>query len=122
MTIVNPLRLLIVDQQRLFCEALMGLLQQEPWLEIVAAGGPMDVLPALCSGNWDVLLGDPCHKDSAFLFATAVEFGDKGIVALTEGEDPLLLEGFFRAGLRPVLPKRVRLKELLRTLQRVSAA
>lgn len=118
---MNPLRLLVVDHHKLFCEALTGLLEQEPWLEIVAAGGPLDVLPALCSGEWDILLGDPCHKESSFLFATAMEFGDKGIVALTEGEDPLLLEAAFRAGLRPILPKRVRLQELLRTLQRVNA-
>lgn len=118
---MNQLRLLIVDRQRLFCEALIGLLQQEPWIEIVAAGGPVDVLPALCSGKWDVLLGDPCHKESAFLFTTALEMSDKRIVALTEGEDPLLLEGAFRAGLRPILPKRVRLGELLRALERVSA-
>lgn len=114
---MNVLRLLIVDQDPVFCESLEALLGQETWLTVVAAGGPLAVLPALCSGEWDVLLGDPCRKDSAVLFATALEFREKSIVALTEGQDPLLLEGALRAGLRPILPKSVRIREFLETLR-----
>lgn len=116
---MNPLRLVVVDQHKLFREALTGLLVREPWIRVVAAGGPLEVLPTLCSGAWDILLGDPCDRGSDFLFATALEFRDKGVVALTEGQDPLLLEGALRAGLRPIFPKRVGLQELLEALRKL---
>lgn len=121
---IEPLRLLIVDDNRPMVEALRLLLQREGHEVRIARSG-RDAIEAVALERPDVILLDLELPDiDGIELAQAIRTTDQGgtppiIIALTGSGRPADLDVLHDVGIRVLIQKPVRIEELRETIDRI---
>ena len=119
------IRLLIVDDHRMFRQGLVGLLRSEPEFDVVGeAASGQEALRMLETAQPDVMLVDllmPGMPGSEVIAELLARQPDLGVVALTASDDDASLIGAIQAGAKGYVLKNADAESLFDVIRQVHA-
>jgi DNA-binding NarL/FixJ family response regulator len=118
---VPPIRVLLVDDHAVFCDALTAVLRLEPDIEVVGRGGSVrEAVEAARELRPDVVLLDVHMPDGSGVDATATikkERPQTQVVILTSDEDESVLGAAVNAGVTGYLSKHEAAPQVLQAVR-----
>lgn len=116
-----PIRVLLVDDHAVFCDALSAILKLEPDIEVVGRGGSVrEAVEAARSLRPDVVLLDVHMPDGSGVEATARikrERPQTQVVILTSDEEEAVLRSAVEAGVTGYLSKQESAPQVLQAVR-----
>ena len=116
-----PIRVLLVDDHAVFCDALTAILRLEADIEVVGRGGSMkEAVEAARALRPDVVLLDVHMPDGSGIDATAVikkERPQTQVVILTSDEEEAVLRSAVNAGVTGYLSKHEAAAQVLQAVR-----